>query len=83
VSLGVIAVLVFLLIAVCVAAYVLGGTRVEAKQAELHQEAQEQALEDAIVEHRETLDKVSEGGLADRLRGHAAKLNLRSRERDK
>jgi flagellar basal body-associated protein FliL len=83
VSLGVIAVLVVLLIAVCVAAYALGGAKVEAKQAELHQEAQEQALEEAIVEHRETLDHVGASGLADRLRGHAAKLNLRSRDRKK
>ena len=79
-SLGVVAVLVLLLIAVCVAAYLLGGARVEAKQAELHQEAQDQAIEDAIVEHRETLDKVGSGGLSDRLRGHAAKLNLRERK---
>jgi Na+-transporting methylmalonyl-CoA/oxaloacetate decarboxylase gamma subunit len=81
VSLGVIAVLVFLLIAVCVASYALGGAKVEAKQAERHQEAQDQALEEAIVEHRETLDHVGADGLANRLRGHADKLNLRGRDK--
>jgi len=80
VSLGVVAVAVFLIIAICVASYVAGGAKSEQRQAERSQEAQDEALDKAVEEHRETLDQVGADGLADRLRGHAAKLKLRRRE---
>ena len=80
-SLGFVGVVVFLIIAICVASYVAGGAKSEQRQAERSQEAQDEALEQAVEHHRETLEQVDAHGLASRLRGHAAKLRFRGRDK--